>query len=367
MIDLDARIVEGDARLAAGDARGELISVQCELERGGFDRARGISLRRREADLLAAHAKAWANLEGLATHPVFRRGAVAEATINAKLFVQREAEVFARAPALSWLDLTHLDQVPPPYELQPRLLEDVLASGRVRAFGITGACISWSVEGAFVDSVESSSLATPIVQWLSRNGHLAKLRGLGLGYVEPTTLELIAREAINLDDLRLIGDLAGGSIAASTLRPTRLELSSRDDITGILAQPIASAARELAVSALVPCLDHIPASTRILRGYAKTGDDLARIATAPALAAVEDLTLEKAHWAAFDVMRLFDAPGLTSLRVLRIAPSNLSKERARGLLTSPLAARLEAIDLRPAPDDLKAAVLTCDWDGALLL
>jgi hypothetical protein len=363
-------MVAADALLAAGDPQGELMNVQCELEAGGFTRERGIALRRREVELLLASPKAG----DLGEDPVFRRGLVDEIAIDVKLFAQREEEVFRRWPALRFVNFTGLDGWGEFDQFDPTRLENALASGRVTAFGALDARTGWMAEGAFVDHYEERSFVPSLVEWLVTSGHLAKLRGLGLRHMEPDVVAMLGAHAKHLDDLRLEGDLENASFGETEIRPERLVLlDSWHSVARVLAAPLASRVRDLHVYAGPGWLDSIPASVRVLRGKV---DDRAerplfeKLAAASTLSGVEDLTI--AGHIAFSLPRpdpsaLFDSPHLSSLRTLRITSTLLSPEGARALVESPLAQRLELIDLRPCRPNILVALEGHHWDGALFL
>jgi uncharacterized protein (TIGR02996 family) len=86
------RLVWADA---VGGERGELVVLQCELARGVDSLARHHELRAREGELIAAHGKAWGELEGVAIRVEFRRGFVETVTIDGAVPL---ATVLDRAP-----------------------------------------------------------------------------------------------------------------------------------------------------------------------------------------------------------------------------------------------------------------------------
>jgi uncharacterized protein (TIGR02996 family) len=85
------RLVWADA---VGGERGELVVLQCELARGDTSPERSARLRMRESDLIAAHGKAWGDLEGVAIRAEFSRGFVETVTIDGAVPL---AAVLARA------------------------------------------------------------------------------------------------------------------------------------------------------------------------------------------------------------------------------------------------------------------------------
>lgn len=86
------RLVWADA---VGGERGELVVLQCELARGGLSVDRNARLRVRESELIAAHGRAWGELEGFAIRAEFTRGFVETVTIDGTVSL---AGVLARAP-----------------------------------------------------------------------------------------------------------------------------------------------------------------------------------------------------------------------------------------------------------------------------
>lgn len=353
------------------------MSVQCELERGGFSRERGIVLRRCEAQLLASHGTAWANLDGLASDPVFRRGVVDEVKVKLDGFLQREDELWRRAPDLRFVHFTGLGDLWPAYDLEPALLERALLGSRLTGFGALDPYVMRSVEGAFVDSWEVALYGASLVRWLVTTGRLAKLRRLQVRSLEAPGLELLAREGTALEDLRLHGALATeatpatlAKIAETKLRPERLALVDRDEsVADLLATPIASQARHLELGLLAPCLGALPGSVRVLRGEVEARDDFEAIARASTLDAVEDLAFvgERLSPKGLDLSRLRERPPPPSLRVFRVDSTLLTPAEARALVKSRWAAPLEAIDLRPARPEIVQAVANARWDGAVLV
>ncbi|MFO0735418.1 MAG: hypothetical protein U0270_06045 [Labilithrix sp.] len=389
-----ARLVEADALLAKGDPRGELIIVQCALARGGLSRERGIALRRREQELLV-HADHWANLEGLARDPVFRGGFVDEIVIPIDRFIEHEEEIWRRAPRLRWLHFIGLRFDSPVDELgdaarewhrAETLLERALESGRVRSFSARDAQVSWMVDGQ-IRYRESGSLAPSIVRWLQSDGgaRLERLRGLGLDDVGPDTMLTLARAPLEEVEVRgrLFADAAElrEAFATSRLRPRRLLLEhwpsnvSRDEsaaLRELLRSPLGANLVDLVTSQVTPVLESGRAAQ--LRSLRVTSlfdaEPLAAIAGAPELASLEHLAADGNFGARldYDPEPLYAPRHLEALRTLRVG-ARLDPNRARRLVCSPLAQRLELIDLRASKDRLAAhaSELRRLWDGVILV
>lgn len=390
------RLVLADRLLAAGDPRGELIVVQCELERGGLSRERGVSLQRRELELLEAHEEAWAGLEGLARNWTFRRGFVDEITIDATRFAEREEEIWRRAPRLRWLRFHGLGYDSPVDDLddaarewdrvRPRL-ERALASGRVRHFSAEDARVTWMHDGTMTRYRQSGSLDDALARWLvAEPALLGRLRGLGLVDASPAVLGRLAgsEATAGLDELELRGDLhdpALPSLARTRLRPQRLALlDSRSRsrsrpaaaLGALLATPLASRVTDLSVTrhAFVAESACAPQLRSLAVTDGEAGEAFSALTTSPRLARLEHLSIDGDLGPRSDAEldALFSGASLGSLRTLQLGPG-LPLEAARRLLGSPLARRLSTIDLRhssPAygPD---AEALRGLWDGCLLL
>ena len=100
------RLVWADA---VGGERGELVVIQCELERGKLATRDAIKRRVRQRELLARYGAAWSGLAGWARRVSFRRGFVDAAEIELPTFVSRAETVFTHAPMLTALTATDLE------------------------------------------------------------------------------------------------------------------------------------------------------------------------------------------------------------------------------------------------------------------
>ncbi|MFO0735417.1 MAG: hypothetical protein U0270_06040 [Labilithrix sp.] len=372
-------LVLADELQLKGDPRGELIGIQVELERSRLDsssrldRTRSVALRRRERELIAQQGAALADLEGLGSDHVFRRGFVDELTIDVRTFASRERELWRRAPRLRRLRFTGLTHrarmtgnAPDPSDAREVCywFDRILASGRVTNLQAIDPIVKWSRLGPYVDHEAYASDA--VVDWLIASNAIERLVGLELPAVAPETLWKLRRCA-RLEDLRLqidgfrpiLGDDFGD------LRPRRLALTTMaagpgpGEIPRVLGTNLSANLVDLRV----PILPHVlPIASRlkILRG---APGDLEVIANAPELAGLEELELHVAEDC--DYEPLLEPKHLDSLRVLRIV-GDIEGDDALALLESPLASRIEALDLRePAKPVLAGQLASVSWDGCL--
>lgn len=376
--DDDELLVLADQLQLEGDPRGELIGVQVELERGGFSRARGVALRRRERDLLAENGDAWANLEGLGTNPVFRRGFVDEILIDVRTFVSRQREVWAAAPRLRRLRFHGLEHhvrmmgtEPDPTDAREVCywIERILASKRVTSFEAVDPIVRWSRILPYVD--HDAFVTEAVVEWLVDSNALEGLVGLQLPCVNVATFQRLRRYG-GLQDLRLDLDMRYTDACddPGELRPRRLALTSVDGrhpeaALALLRTPIADEVVDLELSELAVRGRSFAKLKTLRGGLARFAADLPLLADDPALSALEELVLSGAKP---DLTPLHAPRHLESLRVLRLASDvkdDLKADDVLRFLDSPLGQRLEALDLRPAPPELAEALRDGGWDGCL--
>ena len=93
-------LVLGDELMSKGDPRGELIVVQCELERGELERERAIQFRKRERELLH---EAWESRRDTVLRDVnleCRRGFIDEITLDVEKWARDEEAIWKLAPRL---------------------------------------------------------------------------------------------------------------------------------------------------------------------------------------------------------------------------------------------------------------------------
>lgn len=363
-----ARLVHADSLVAKADPQGEYIILECELARGGYDRARGIALRTRAQELLQRHRDTWlasaSPSNGLGRSPVLRRGCVEELTIPADVFVTRQAELADRFPWLSHVHLTGLDVRTSAYG--DRLWESDWHPVRDRieralpfttSFEPVDAMVTWEKRAGFDYEEHTDAVMLEIVEWLIATNRIAKLTGLELEYATPEVFARIVAEpaAASLLDLRLHGEIFDEvgvqALAETTLRPERLSLHDRSATLDVvladraLQSPLLENVRELAI--MLPELG---------------------IVDGPALDRVEVLTIVDSTnpWAPRDLALepLFEARHLRSLRVLRLESRFPRLEDARMILASPLGRRLEALHFLSPP--MNEAIRRLGWDGVVL-
>lgn len=382
--DDEPRLVYADALQAAGDPRGELIAVSCALARGGLAFDEAARLRRREHELLTGPARPSLGplLSAHATAIELRRGFVESITIAAEEFLRHREALFHAAPCLRSLRLHPLGGWSHGYgydegDTAPILdpIAAVLEDPRIDGLAVPQATVSW-MDGEMCLRPGSRSAADNVLALLCETGHIARLRELELGE-ETWALGQLAR-AERLDSLTLAGDIEARSLTATgRLRPRRLHLRTSASVgpsnleaalDDLAKAPLVERVDELGLTRLVhgvgtrelPLLQ-TPLAPR-LRSLASaldmTADECARIADAPELAKLEQLELsasvdgqplgrqaKQEGLVAIDLEPLAHARRLDSLRVLRLS-NCMTTTSAKQLLTSPLARRLELIDLR---------------------
>lgn len=389
-------LVLADELQLKGDLRGELIVTQCELARGGFSRERGISLRKRELELLLAHEDEWANLQGLARNWTFRRGFVDEITIDVAKFTEHEDEIWRRAPYLRWVRFTGLEYDSPIDDLgdpalewpkvQPRLER---ALTRVRYFGVEDARVRWMHDGTMSRYMTSGPLDDAIARWVTSDASLlARLRGISLSAVGPHALNHLALSAAasGIEELELQGDLFENPhrlkhhFIATKLAPRRLRIlggqgawdEDRAAIRMLLETPLGSRVTDLDTFHLDPVLASGRApQLRALRVSPLQDEKIfVALANASELSSLEHLRLDVFPGRQVDlpIEPLHNPKHLNVLRTLLLGPG-VSLESAKALVQSPLAKRLELIDLRHSKTQLAPHVeeLRSLWDGMILV
>lgn len=404
---------------ATGGERGELVVVQCDLARGGLPREASISRRRREAVLLGGHGPAWANLDGLADGWLFRRGFVEEAVVHAKTFAEKGAELFAKAPLLRHVELSGLDDGTP--EQIVALLDGVLKSPHFAR--LRGLRMSWV--GRTVDTDrdtkprEFESAGSPALAHVIKSGALKSLRSLQIpccalstadirglaqcpeaaGLVEldvrhqqvdmymgiyPGDVQLLldSPNLAGLDALDLGGSLGRAPWLAGQTRDERAEASRQQSKRdpALVAHPRIQGLRRLGLSdcsfademidalaaAPFPRLDRLDLSKNDV-----FPQDFTRLGAAPGYDRLVELVFDGPSRYVFGPKMsaaLGGASRLGALRILRLRNCFMNLEAAKALLASPLARRLELIDLRQNSDLAKQeGVLKELFDGILLL
>jgi hypothetical protein len=365
--------VEADALLAKGDLRGELILVQLALEQGVADRVRRVGLLKREHELLSTHAKEWSKLDGLATKPVFRRGAVVDATFDIRTFIDHEREIFERAPHLDFVRLSGLE-VDHSSALAP-LLEHVFANPRFTGFEAVDVML-------YDEEWGPVSIADQVLEWLIESDQLARLKSLVLHDVRDA-LATLTNTPNQLDTLKLDGELLTGQLevgAASAVRPIHLGFGSMSLEAGGIRATLASSLTErvtdlelgrLVMQSALPYA-FLPVTRQLRRlagGTALRTDEFVVLANAPELANLEELVIHDSaiRRRAPDLEPFFEPEHLDSLRIFRIE-RGVDSVMARRFLQSPFAKRLDVIDFGASANVLSSyrAELEELWDGLIL-
>ena len=402
---------------AVGGPRGELVAVQCALARGALPRDIAVDRRRREAELLREHGDAWAGLGDLGY--VFRRGFVESIRVDARDFVARGEELFRAAPLLTRLQLDGLDDAPDEEILQR--LDAVLESpwfSRIRTLRMKEVG-RWVETDHDTHPRDYQSAGAVVLRRLIEKNGLRQLRGLeiprnGLSGSDlrvltawPDAKVLIALdvrhqdvdrytgldsrdahalvEAPNLENLEELdlsdalghGPMLGGQTKAERAQSAK-EHAERDAV--LLRHPRILRLRKLAIAncgfsdAMIDSIATAPferLELLDLSGNQVFAEDFARFGAAPGLAKLKELVFDGPCKYVFNekmASALAEAPRFDALRVLRVRGNYVSTEAAAILLKSPLAKRLELIDLGRSSDLVpRAAEWRRMFDGVLLL
>ncbi len=406
---------------AIGGERGELIAIQCVLASGKLRRDLAIERRRREVDLLARNGEAWAGLAGLGVGVgawTFRRGFVDSARIDAKLFVQKAEAIFAAAPTLTRVEFVGLHDIE--HEEIVRRLDAVLASPFFsRLHGIRFDRVGNTVETDMdTHPQDFRSAGSTVLRRLLESGRLRTIASLELlrcalsfsdiarlvdstavaGVVEldvghqsvdrymglyPNSVQAIldSPHLARLEVLGVAGALGHAPWTEGSTRAQRAEASRKQSERdpALMKHPRVLGLRRLSIAyggfsdgmidalATAPFerLGHLDISQNEL-----FADDFERLGAAPGLANLVELvcngpskyTLSTKMAAALGLATRFD-----SLKVLRLRNGYMSRATARTLLCSPLASRLEVIDLRRNSEvSANEASLRKLFDGVLL-
>lgn len=350
-----SRLVWADALLERGDPRGELITAQCALARGGLPRDASLRLRRREMALLEEVP----GLEGLADGWSWTKGAIEEISIRADTFLRHRAELFERAPLLHRL---RLHDLPTDVGDATSLLVEVLEDGHI--------------DGLTLGTKNDPAILTK----LDAMGYLPRLRAIELQGL-PLGAALRNDGLRNLEDLvltNLVEPFSHPMSEESALRPHRLRLQSPSQ----QKEPIAL--ESLAPTDFFSRLDDLSLDwfvrpNVVVRSRADLLDRLRRLrmpmglASAPLSLAVVPARLprlEELSLAFFgreeeiDLGPLVEGASFPALRVLRIGAGLTVFDKVRELVRSPLGRTLEVLDLRQNRWHLERGDL--DWDGILL-
>jgi hypothetical protein len=402
---------------AVGGPRGELVAVQCALARGELPRDIAVNRRRRETELLREHGDTWAGLGDLGY--VFRRGFVESLRVDAADFASRGEELLRAAPLLTRLQLDGLDDAPD--EEIVRRLDGVLDSpwfSRIQRLRMVEVGRWVETESDFHPR-DYQSAGSVVLRRLVEKGGLRNLRGLelprcGLSGSElrvltasPDARGLLALDLrhqdvdrytgldsadaaklveapnlANLEELDLSDALGHGPMLAGQTREQRAQsardYAERDAL--LLRHPRILGLRKLAIancgfsdSTIDTLATTSYARLRLLdlSGNQVFEDDFVRLGAAPGLATVRELVFDGPCKYVFNekmATALAEAPRFDALRILRLRNNYVSPEAATILLRSPLAKRLEVIDLGRNTDVVKrAAEWRAMFDGVLVL
>jgi uncharacterized protein (TIGR02996 family) len=397
------RLVLADVLLERGDPRGELIALQCELARGRLPRERALRLRRREHGLLEKWGKSWARLDGIAEAWTFRRGFVEEITVDAKALLERQEEVLDKAPLLRAVRLkglhVGLDVDDPTFDQAAMMgrIERVVDLPGIDTLDVVDAAVSWEHEGAMSTYEVSARADDAIASNLSRSGRLRGLVGLTLTGAHASTIRTLTTspDVGALETLVLRGTFgpvhgwnddareALGTVA-TLLRPRRLELRDDsihpiDDQLDALADHalfarvvdlsvgrfVRSSALTFAGRGILPRLRRLCCETDMTR------EEWSVLVDSPELSRLEELRVSVSLYAArkkVDLTPLLGETKLEGLRVLAVRQHVVTPDLAKALVKSPLAARLEVLDLRGNHGlEPIRSYLRDNWDGILLL
>ncbi|HET8645049.1 MAG TPA: hypothetical protein VFO85_06145, partial [Vicinamibacteria bacterium] len=272
---------------AVGGTRGELIALQCRLARGEFARQEKRQMLARERELVNAFLASWTG-PGTASNAILRRGFVEEMWISIDDLLAGIDTLLEAAPLLRGLTLSGLgvdgsrfhghshEQL---WEPQAQKLEAVLRrlpAGRIRWLTIASAGVTLS--GDYDEMADTRGFGDDVALRIGRAPSLAELRSLTINAsVSHTGVEALS--ALPLEGFRAADHRLDAGAALELVRrfPRLTRLGLSPGIVGwsleeFLAAPETARLTELSLD----CLDDA---------------DLARIASAPALARLQRLDL----------------------------------------------------------------------------
>jgi uncharacterized protein (TIGR02996 family) len=234
--DDEPRLIYADYLQTRGDPRGELIAVQCALaKQPDADGA----LRRREAELLGAHARAWRAELGVATMAAhFARGFISEAVVLASDFVACAARALETRPSPRWIvvgsTLPDIEALAKLSQLARVSSLEVSGSWSYDDRELTALAASRFLGGLRTLSLRFGQIGLSGIRAIARAPSLAKLVALDLGG------DFLPIEAqAELDEL-----LAMGSVERLALPGTRLAMGA----SRALARAEESAVRSLDIA-----------------------------------------------------------------------------------------------------------------------
>nr|HEX4315123.1 TIGR02996 domain-containing protein [Kofleriaceae bacterium] len=356
----EPRLVYADACAASDPERGELIALQCAIAAGSLARDAAIAARRRAGELADAHGARWAGLDGLVERFELRRGFVETVAIDAEVFAARGDELFERAPALRRVELTGFvravdDDRDVPAAREELVLRAVHAADapamrrvRVLALGAVHAAVR-GPSGTTVPRRDAGTFAS-VLERFAAAGALATLDGLALA--EPPMLLgafAQARQVAALAELEL-DQVNAASLPglARWFAPRRLSVRAAWQIEWAQLAALARDATELAWLG-DPAAMPVDARAR-LRRLGVDWSDAARdaLASDPAFGGLAELAVvarEDLARVDGDTLRPLAYAAHLQPRVLALDVP-LSSDAIDAIAASPLARRLEVIDLR---------------------
>ncbi len=321
--------------------RAEFIRVQLALAGPEADGPRRGELRRRERELLEAHADEWLRplreLLGPKSMPRFERGFPAQLALGVRQFMGHAEELFRLAPAQDVKLLRLMQSTLKPAELaaSPHL-------GRLRSLDLNGS------------QLRNADLAA-----LLSSPHLGNLRALRIGGndVGKSALKALVRPGglPGLKELSLENSVVGADLRALLVKapPFRLEVL---DLTSI------SLNRE-AVTALAgwPGL----ASVRVLRlrnNYVGVGGTQALMASKH-LGPLEELDLGHASVGLNGYYALGREKRLAGLRVLNLDGNLVGAHGLKGLFDGGHLTRVRELSLQGISLGNSTATVLAGWPG----
>jgi len=298
-----ARLVWADA---IGGERGELVALQCDLERGGAEPRTAAARRARVRELVHLHGRAWSRLEGIAELVEFRRGFVVAAAADPGKLLEHHDAILEAAPLLRALTLVQYGRAGAtsyaPDEVDPvtiveRLIDSPLyARLSAVAFGPVGRYVP--VRGRMY---EWETHAEPVIERALQRGAFDRLSGFGWDELTSAAVHLLvaARTFARVERLQLSGRIGVDAWCAALRGAPHLRA---------LDVGRAACAPEL--------LAEIPRSVIELRVRGLDAAKLAALAEAPLAAHVERLYLadgtlvDPAPLARFRRLRALECDGI---------------------------------------------------------
>ena len=168
--DIVRLLAYADALAVAGDPLGELIRVQCEIDRGDLDHAAEAALRGRARALLAAHEAAWLGpIRDVVDHHCWYRGMLG-LDVSVAGFLRRHADLVA-ARAVRFIDVSDHSAA-----LTPDAWRSLTACPDLRAVTLIG------VRGRYTSDEDDALLGDEDAVLLAASPHARGLIGLDLGF-----------------------------------------------------------------------------------------------------------------------------------------------------------------------------------------